>query len=145
MQEAAARSLRRGLERLRPLAKNKTLRYGVPMMEDLASNVDSSVKRSTCIVMVKKANKVFKLLIIGGSFGLREFTQIRYDAQKRHRKMDPALEERIRKNKLSLESEYEKLKSSDFDDWKNVRGPRPWEDSKSLQEQQQQVLHSKPS
>uniref|UniRef100_A0A452IVH3 Cytochrome c oxidase assembly protein COX16 homolog, mitochondrial n=1 Tax=Gopherus agassizii TaxID=38772 RepID=A0A452IVH3_9SAUR len=91
MREAAARSLRRGLERLRPLAKNKTLRYGVPMM------------------------------------------------------MDPALEERIRKNKISLESEYEKLKNSDFDDWKNIRGPRPWEDSKSLQEQQQQVLHSKPS
>ncbi|EMP39551.1 Cytochrome c oxidase assembly protein COX16 like protein [Chelonia mydas] len=59
MQEAAARSLRRGLERLRPLAKNKTLRYGVPMM----------------------------LLIIGGSFGLREFTQIRYDAQKLHSKL----------------------------------------------------------
>ncbi|XP_073204598.1 cytochrome c oxidase assembly protein COX16 homolog, mitochondrial isoform X1 [Lepidochelys kempii] len=148
MQEAAARGLRRGLERLRPLAKNKTLRYGVPMM----------------------------LLIIGGSFGLREFTQIRYDAQKLHSKtyplrvalvslreiegpsppslpaylklvlkMDPALEERIRKNKISLESEYEKLKSSDFDDWKNIRGPRPWEDSKSFQEQQQQVLHSKPS
>ncbi|XP_044868761.1 uncharacterized protein LOC123368225 isoform X2 [Mauremys mutica] len=58
MQEAAARSLRRGLERLRPLAKNRTLRYGVPMM----------------------------LLIIGGSFGLREFTQIRYDAQKLHSK-----------------------------------------------------------
>ncbi|XP_037756237.1 cytochrome c oxidase assembly protein COX16 homolog, mitochondrial isoform X1 [Chelonia mydas] len=160
MQEAAARSLRRGLERLRPLAKNKTLRYGVPMM----------------------------LLIIGGSFGLREFTQIRYDDQKLHSKiikcfwgkqnssgssvhghslgrawcytysetlcpfcwywseqMDPALEERIRKNKISLESEYEKLKSCDFDDWKNIRGPRPWEDSKSFQEQQQQVLHSKPS
>ncbi|XP_077676099.1 cytochrome c oxidase assembly protein COX16 homolog, mitochondrial [Eretmochelys imbricata] len=61
MQEAAARSLRRGLERLRPLAKNKTLRYGVPMM----------------------------LLIIGGSFGLREFTQIRYDAQKLHSKTYP--------------------------------------------------------
>ncbi|XP_043373421.1 cytochrome c oxidase assembly protein COX16 homolog, mitochondrial isoform X1 [Dermochelys coriacea] len=160
MQEAAARSLRRVWERLRPLAKNRTLRYGVPMM----------------------------LLIIGGSFGLREFTQIRYDAQKLHSKlikyfggnrihlvpvyvvtlravpwcytyserlcpfcwywseqMDPALEERIRKNKISLESEYEKLKNSDFDDWKNIRGPRPWEDSKSFQEQQQQVLHSKPS
>uniref|UniRef100_A0A8C3XII7 Cytochrome c oxidase assembly protein COX16 homolog, mitochondrial n=1 Tax=Chelydra serpentina TaxID=8475 RepID=A0A8C3XII7_CHESE len=127
MQEAAARSWRRGLERLRPLAKNKTLRYGVPMM----------------------------LLIIGGSFSLREFTQIRYDAQKLHSKIDPALEERIKKNKISLESEYEildifetscaKLKSSDFGDWKNIRGPRPWEDSKSFQEQQQQVLHSKPS
>ncbi|XP_074853263.1 cytochrome c oxidase assembly protein COX16 homolog, mitochondrial [Carettochelys insculpta] len=117
MQEVVARRLRRGLERLRPLAKNKTLRYGVPMM----------------------------LLIIGGSFGLREFTQIRYDAQKLRSKIDPALEERIRKNKVTLDSEYEKLKNSNFDDWKNIRGPRPWEDSKSFQEQQMQALHSKPS
>ncbi|XP_052041495.1 uncharacterized protein LOC127687172 isoform X2 [Apodemus sylvaticus] len=37
---------------LRALRKNKTLRYGVPML----------------------------LLVVGGSFGLREFSQIRYDA-----------------------------------------------------------------
>uniref|UniRef100_A0A096MH47 Cytochrome c oxidase assembly protein COX16 homolog, mitochondrial n=1 Tax=Poecilia formosa TaxID=48698 RepID=A0A096MH47_POEFO len=36
------------------LQRNKTVKYGVPML----------------------------LLVIGGSFGLREFTQIRYDAQK---------------------------------------------------------------
>nr|XP_008504947.1 PREDICTED: cytochrome c oxidase assembly protein COX16 homolog, mitochondrial-like [Equus przewalskii] len=39
---------------MRALRKNKTLRYGVPML----------------------------LLIVGGSFGLREFSQIRYDAVK---------------------------------------------------------------
>ncbi|XP_029454626.1 cytochrome c oxidase assembly protein COX16 homolog, mitochondrial isoform X2 [Rhinatrema bivittatum] len=61
------------------IKRNKTLQYGVPML----------------------------LLIIGGSFGLREFTQIRYDAHKRHGKIDPALEEKIKKNKVSLESEYE--------------------------------------
>ncbi|XP_066466204.1 cytochrome c oxidase assembly protein COX16 homolog, mitochondrial [Tiliqua scincoides] len=93
---------------LRALRKSKTLQYGVPMM----------------------------LLIIGGSFGLREFTQIRYDAHKLHCKVDPALEERIKKNQVTLESEYEKLKDSSLDDWKNIRGPRPWEDSKSFQEQQ---------
>ncbi|CAI5763854.1 cytochrome c oxidase assembly protein COX16 homolog, mitochondrial [Podarcis muralis] len=92
---------------MRALRKSKTLQYGVPMM----------------------------LLIIGGSFGLREFAQIRYDAQKLHSKIDPALAERIKKNKVTLESEYEKLKDANFDDWKNIRGPRPWEDSKSLQEQ----------
>ncbi|XP_067413929.1 cytochrome c oxidase assembly protein COX16 homolog, mitochondrial isoform X3 [Emydura macquarii macquarii] len=86
-----------------------------------------------------------EILIIGGSFGLREFTQIRYDVQKRLSKIDPALEERIKKNKISLESEYEKLQNSNFEDWKNVRGPRPWEDSKSLQQQHKQVLQSKPS
>ncbi|XP_053140602.1 uncharacterized protein LOC128340022 isoform X2 [Hemicordylus capensis] len=77
-----------------------------------------------------------RLLIIGGSFGLREFTQIRYDAHKLHSKVDPALEERIKKNKVTLESEYEKLKGAAFDEWKNIRGPRPWEDSKTVQDQQ---------
>uniref|UniRef100_A0A8C8R7M1 Cytochrome c oxidase assembly protein COX16 homolog, mitochondrial n=1 Tax=Pelusios castaneus TaxID=367368 RepID=A0A8C8R7M1_9SAUR len=103
--------------RLRALSKNKAVKYGLPMM----------------------------IMVIGGSFGLREFSQIRYEAHKRHSKMDPALEERIRKNKISLESEYEKLKNSVSDDWKNIRISRPWEDSKSVQQQQQQVLQSKPS
>ncbi|XP_061467144.1 cytochrome c oxidase assembly protein COX16 homolog, mitochondrial isoform X1 [Rhineura floridana] len=95
------------MARIRALSKNKTLQYGLPMM----------------------------LLIIGGSFGLREFTQIRYDAHERHCKVDPALEEKLKKNKMTLESEYEKMKNSNFEDWKNIRGPRPWEDSKPLQEQ----------
>ncbi|XP_054303370.1 cytochrome c oxidase assembly protein COX16 homolog, mitochondrial isoform X7 [Pongo pygmaeus] len=46
-----------------------------------------------------------ELLIIGGSFGLREFSQIRYDAVKT--KMDPELEKKLKENKISLESEYE--------------------------------------
>uniref|UniRef100_A0A9L0RWN4 Cytochrome c oxidase assembly protein COX16 homolog, mitochondrial n=1 Tax=Equus caballus TaxID=9796 RepID=A0A9L0RWN4_HORSE len=62
---------------MRALRKNKTLRYGVPML----------------------------LLIVGGSFGLREFSQIRYDAVKI--KIDPELEKKLKMNKISLESEYE--------------------------------------
>uniref|UniRef100_A0A8C7F7L2 Cytochrome c oxidase assembly protein COX16 homolog, mitochondrial n=1 Tax=Oncorhynchus kisutch TaxID=8019 RepID=A0A8C7F7L2_ONCKI len=42
------------------LQRNKTLKYGVPML----------------------------LLVVGGSFGLREFTQIRYDAQKIMKKVN---------------------------------------------------------
>ncbi|XP_044127383.1 cytochrome c oxidase assembly protein COX16 homolog, mitochondrial isoform X1 [Bufo gargarizans] len=89
---------------------NTTLRYGVPMM----------------------------LLVIGGSFGLREFTQIRYDVQKLKNTVDPSVAGVI-KNKekeVSLESEYEKLKEKSFAEWKNIRGPRPWEDSKSYQDEQ---------
>ncbi|KAG8560854.1 hypothetical protein GDO81_015159 [Engystomops pustulosus] len=66
---------------------NPTVRYGVPML----------------------------LLVIGGSFGLREFTQIRYDVQK---------------------LKNTKLKQKNYDEWKNIRGPRPWEDSKSYQDNQ---------
>ncbi|XP_075049048.1 cytochrome c oxidase assembly protein COX16 homolog, mitochondrial [Mixophyes fleayi] len=90
---------------------NTTLRYGVPMM----------------------------LLVIGGSFGLREFTQIRYDVQKLKKTIDPSLAKLLKdknKEEVTLESEYEKLKEEDFDNWMNIRGPRPWEDSKSYQDQQ---------
>uniref|UniRef100_A0A3P8SKL5 Cytochrome c oxidase assembly protein COX16 homolog, mitochondrial n=1 Tax=Amphiprion percula TaxID=161767 RepID=A0A3P8SKL5_AMPPE len=99
---------------LRTLQKNKTVKYGVPML----------------------------LLIVGGSFGLREFTQIRYDAQKLKRKMDPALEAKVNMQRQSviLEEEYEKLKELKLDEWKNIRGPRPWEDSKEYQEQQRSNL-----
>uniref|UniRef100_A0AAQ5ZBX8 Cytochrome c oxidase assembly protein COX16 homolog, mitochondrial n=1 Tax=Amphiprion ocellaris TaxID=80972 RepID=A0AAQ5ZBX8_AMPOC len=83
-----------------------------------------------------------KLLVVGGSFGLREFTQIRYDAQKLKRKMDPALEAKVNMQRQSviLEEEYEKLKELKLDEWKNIRGPRPWEDSKEYQEQQRSNL-----
>ncbi|XP_071752863.1 cytochrome c oxidase assembly protein COX16 homolog, mitochondrial [Centroberyx gerrardi] len=95
---------------LKALQKNKTVRYGVPML----------------------------LLIVGGSFGLREFTQIRYDAQKIRRKLDPSLEAKvsIQRQPVMLEEEYEKMKETNLDEWKNIRGPRPWEDSKEYQEQQ---------
>ncbi|KAG8445370.1 hypothetical protein GDO86_010235 [Hymenochirus boettgeri] len=99
----------------RALKRNKTFRYGAPML----------------------------LLIVGGSFGLREFTQIRYDAQKLKRKIDPALQELISKKNVTLESEYEKIKESSYEDWKNVRGPRPWEDSKSFQDEQRRSAISK--
>ncbi|XP_030299663.1 cytochrome c oxidase assembly protein COX16 homolog, mitochondrial [Sparus aurata] len=95
---------------LRALRRNKTVRYGVPML----------------------------LLVVGGSFGLKEFTQIRYDEQKIRKKLDPSLEAKVNVQKQSaiLEEEYEKLKEANLDEWKNIRGPRPWEDSKEYQEQQ---------
>uniref|UniRef100_A0A8D3AEU2 Cytochrome c oxidase assembly protein COX16 homolog, mitochondrial n=1 Tax=Scophthalmus maximus TaxID=52904 RepID=A0A8D3AEU2_SCOMX len=95
---------------LKLLQKNKTIKYGVPML----------------------------LLVVGGSFGLREFTQIRYDSQKIKRKLDPSLEARVNleKQPVMLEEEYQKLKDLKLDEWKNIRGPRPWEDSREYQEQQ---------
>lgn len=30
---------------------------------------------------------------------------------------------------VTLESEYEKIKDLDIDNWKQVRGPRPWEET----------------
>ncbi|XP_062927183.1 cytochrome c oxidase assembly protein COX16 homolog, mitochondrial isoform X2 [Mobula hypostoma] len=94
------------------LRGSRTLRFGLPML----------------------------LLIVGGSFGLREFTQVRYDVQKVKRKLDPALEAQLKKNKdkVTLESEYQKLPKPNSE-WVNIRGPRPWEDSKAVQEQQRKI------
>lgn len=78
------------------------------------------------------------LLVVGGSFGLREFTQIRYDAQRIRKKLDPSLEAKVNVQRQSaiLEEEYEKIKELNLEEWKNIRGPRPWEDSREYQEQQ---------
>ncbi|XP_041070945.1 cytochrome c oxidase assembly protein COX16 homolog, mitochondrial [Carcharodon carcharias] len=98
------------------LSRSRTLKYGLPML----------------------------LLITGGSFGLREFAQVRYDVQKVKRKIDPALEAQLNKNKnrVTVESEYQKLQEQSLDDWVNIRGPRPWEDSKTHQEQQRKRLNA---
>lgn len=32
---------------------------------------------------------------------------------------------------VTIESEYEKIKSFDIDNWENKRGPRPWEEGSS--------------
>uniref|UniRef100_A0A671Q9L0 Cytochrome c oxidase assembly protein COX16 homolog, mitochondrial n=1 Tax=Sinocyclocheilus anshuiensis TaxID=1608454 RepID=A0A671Q9L0_9TELE len=52
--------------------------------------------------------------------------------------LDPTLEARVntKKQLAILQDEYEKLKDLDLDVWKNIRGPRPWEDSKEYQEEQ---------
>ncbi|XP_028293667.1 cytochrome c oxidase assembly protein COX16 homolog, mitochondrial [Gouania willdenowi] len=104
---------------LKTLQRNKTIKYGVPML----------------------------LLVVGGSFGLREFTQIRYDAQRIRKRLDPSLEAKVDVHRQSviLEEEYQKLQEANLDEWKNIRGPRPWEDSKEYQEQQRNNLRKKES
>uniref|UniRef100_A0A3B4B5E1 Cytochrome c oxidase assembly protein COX16 homolog, mitochondrial n=1 Tax=Periophthalmus magnuspinnatus TaxID=409849 RepID=A0A3B4B5E1_9GOBI len=69
---------------LKALHRNKTVRYGVPMLLDPELEAQVNVKRQANI----------------------------------------------------LEEEYEKLQQVNLDEWKNIRGPRPWEDSREYQEQQ---------
>ncbi|XP_025830218.1 cytochrome c oxidase assembly protein COX16 homolog, mitochondrial [Agrilus planipennis] len=75
----------------------------------------------------------FLIAIIGGSFGLKEFTQIKYD----YAKVKPIDTGELKKlgvdmkkpGEVTLETEYEKIKDMDIDNWEQVRGPRPWEES----------------
>lgn len=34
-----------------------------------------------------------------------------------------------KEGEVTLESEYEKIKTLDIDNWENKRGPRPWEEN----------------
>uniref|UniRef100_A0A8C5W709 Cytochrome c oxidase assembly protein COX16 homolog, mitochondrial n=1 Tax=Leptobrachium leishanense TaxID=445787 RepID=A0A8C5W709_9ANUR len=93
-----------------------------------------------------RTQRTLCLLIVGGSFGLREFTQIRYDAQ--HLKRTVNLKKKKKETKkqnisFHLFSLWQKIKDEKFEDWKNIRGPRPWEDSKSFQYQHRDPEFSK--
>ncbi|XP_068195078.1 cytochrome c oxidase assembly protein COX16 homolog, mitochondrial isoform X2 [Antennarius striatus] len=59
--------------------------------------------------------------------------------------LDPSLEARVnvRDQSVVLEEEYEKMKTQKLDEWKNIRGPRPWEDSREYQNQQRARLDQK--
>ncbi|XP_059478777.1 cytochrome c oxidase assembly protein COX16 homolog, mitochondrial [Neocloeon triangulifer] len=75
----------------------------------------------------------FLTLVIGGSFGLKEFAQIRYTFSKKEAfKPEEMKKLGVKKEvkstgEVTLESEYEKIKAIDVDHWENKRGPRPWE------------------
>ncbi|XP_078041305.1 cytochrome c oxidase assembly protein COX16 homolog l(3)neo43 [Augochlora pura] len=74
----------------------------------------------------------FMVLVIGGSFALREITEVRYKYRKSTTydiKRDIKKAGITMKESIPLEEIYEDLqKNSDLDDWKNVRIPRPWEE-----------------
>lgn len=75
----------------------------------------------------------FLLVMLGGSFGLKEFAQLRYQFS-RNSTITPAEMEKhgIKMKKpgeVTLETEYEKIKNLDIDNWEQVRGPRPWEEN----------------
>ncbi|XP_041353598.1 cytochrome c oxidase assembly protein COX16 homolog, mitochondrial-like isoform X2 [Gigantopelta aegis] len=83
----------------------------------------------------------FLIVIVGGSYGLKYFAVVRYEFRKGkmityEEGKKYGLQVKKKEDKPSLESEYLSLEQKDMDSWKNIRGPRPWEDSKSIQDEQ---------
>ncbi|EFX90458.1 hypothetical protein DAPPUDRAFT_39440 [Daphnia pulex] len=73
----------------------------------------------------------FLVLVVGGSFGLKQFTENRYDVFYMNF-LDKEEAEKwgiLKKDKseVTLETEFEKVKQVSLIDWENKRGPRPWE------------------
>ncbi|CAD6991311.1 unnamed protein product [Ceratitis capitata] len=75
----------------------------------------------------------FLILIVGGSFGLEQFTRLRYQFS-RKKPVTPDEMEKYgvtmkKAEEVTLDSEYEKIKGLNIDEWENKRGPRPWEET----------------
>uniref|UniRef100_A0A1B6DCY2 Cytochrome c oxidase assembly protein COX16 homolog, mitochondrial n=1 Tax=Clastoptera arizonana TaxID=38151 RepID=A0A1B6DCY2_9HEMI len=79
----------------------------------------------------------FLILMLGGSFGLKMFTNLRYEYKPQVILRPEDLEKEgiymKKPEEVTLESEYEKIKNLDIDNWKNIRGPRPWEEEPAQQ------------
>ncbi|TMW52284.1 hypothetical protein DOY81_002617 [Sarcophaga bullata] len=93
------------VERFNKLKRNKSFKYGVP----------------------------FLVLMVAGSFGLQEFTRLRYQFSKQQTLTPEEMEEvgvaMKKPEEVTIEKVYEKVKEMNLDDWENKRGPRPWEEN----------------
>lgn len=84
-----------------------------------------------------KANKHFKyglpflLSVVGSSVALMHYSQVKYDIKNERHIISKTKELQAMigpVKQVSLEEEYEHYKKTvDLDNWKNIRGPRPWE------------------
>lgn len=74
----------------------------------------------------------FLLLMVGGSFGLKQFAQLRFTYSKKGTLTTEEAERHgllmKKPEEVTLESEFDKVKDIDINSWENIRGPRPWED-----------------
>ncbi|BFZ12066.1 hypothetical protein BsWGS_15105 [Bradybaena similaris] len=88
----------------------------------------------------------FVVLVVGGSFFLKEFTGIRYQFRQ-ERRVSKEEAEKLGIKFISLEEVQEQalkeMEQMNVDNWENIRGPRPWEDSKSMQNEQRESLEKK--
>ncbi|XP_041469720.1 cytochrome c oxidase assembly protein COX16 homolog, mitochondrial-like [Lytechinus variegatus] len=112
--EQAKTNMSAPMKLLQAIKKNSFLRYGLPML----------------------------VLVVGGAYGLKEFRSLRYEIIDKRKTVDPETEARMKQlqkeKKASVAEEYEKMQQSDLDNWHNIRGPRPWEDSKEFQMMQRE-------
>ncbi|XP_020289650.1 cytochrome c oxidase assembly protein COX16 homolog, mitochondrial [Pseudomyrmex gracilis] len=76
----------------------------------------------------------FMIFILGGSYALREFTELRYTYRKvsgyniRGELEKEGIQMRL-PEEITLEKEYEKLEKMDVDNWENIRISRPWDET----------------
>ena len=72
----------------------------------------------------------FFVALVGGSFLLSTMTDTRYRI---HRLKGQGEDVYIPSNPSDEPLYNSMVQKQDLDDWKNIRGPRPWEDSRAVQ------------
>ncbi|CAL1542625.1 unnamed protein product [Lymnaea stagnalis] len=88
----------------------------------------------------------FVLFVAGGSVFLKQFASLRYEfrkSQKLSNEQAEALGLKSGNVEAAIQEMLEEIEQRDLEDWENIRGPRPWEDSKTVQTELRQAL--KPS
>lgn len=91
------------MDRLSKLRANKHFKFGVPFM----------------------------LMIVGSSFGMKFYSEVRFKIQEERHIISKTKElQQMAVKQQTIEDEYEDYKKTvDLDNWKNIRGPRPWEEN----------------
>jgi len=69
----------------------------------------------------------FLAFMVVGSFGLTYFTDVRYWVSRNRRRFAQIDPEKPPKFKTLQQIYEEEISGKSFDDWENVRAPRPWE------------------
>ncbi|GFR62647.1 cytochrome c oxidase assembly protein COX16 homolog, mitochondrial [Elysia marginata] len=78
----------------------------------------------------------FLIFVVGGSYFLKQFATIRYDFRHGKRLSKEEAESMGLKQvdvKVVTQEIIKDIEKGDLDTWENIRGPRPWEDSKTFQ------------
>lgn len=89
------------MDKLSKIGKNKHFKFGAP----------------------------FVIMIVGSAYGLKYYSEVRFQLQEERHIMSKTKElQKLTTKQHTIEEEYEDYKKTvDLDDWKNIRGPRPWE------------------
>ncbi|CAG7721666.1 unnamed protein product [Allacma fusca] len=90
----------------------------------------------------------FFVLVFGGTLGLVQFSKVRYkyktNSFTRADVEDTGIKMK-KKEEVTMETEFEKIKKLDVDTWENIRGPRPWEENNPSNQKMQQRLATQQS
>lgn len=88
----------------------------------------------------------FLIGVVGGSFGLQYYSQLRYDIQKERKIITKTKEIQalIKTKPRTIEEEYEEYqKTVDLDNWQNIRGPRPWEEGGEVNQGYKELIEKR--